>query len=83
LQSSLRQDLGTLVRSLDRAGYHAETFTPATKASSSEMNSHDSRQESQRGWSGGGTGDPSQRRQQQSSKHGQHQAWLKELENSK
>ncbi|HEY4361922.1 MAG TPA: hypothetical protein VGN17_13175 [Bryobacteraceae bacterium] len=33
LQSSLRQDLGTLVNSLDRAGYKAEAITPRDAAS--------------------------------------------------
>lgn len=41
LQSSLRQDLGTLVNSLERSGFHTEAFTPrdsvAPAAASSQM----------------------------------------------
>ncbi len=32
MQTSLRQDLGTLTNSLNRAGYHSETFTPSSHA---------------------------------------------------
>jgi hypothetical protein len=81
LQTSLRQDLGTLVSSLQRAGYHAETFTPhgtVTQASSlPEAGSHRDSQDSRGGsreWAGG--------RQQQQRQRGQNsQAWLRELEN--
>ena len=50
LQSSLRQNLGTLSNSLERAGYHAETFTPTTAlrtASSAQMNNQDSSESNQ------------------------------------
>lgn len=42
LQTSLRQDLGTLVNSLERSGFHAEAFTPRdslpSAGASSQMN---------------------------------------------
>jgi hypothetical protein len=37
LQSSLRQDLGTLVRSLDHAGYRTETLIPAERIRTPEL----------------------------------------------
>jgi Flagellar hook-length control protein FliK len=86
LQASLRQDLGTLSSSLNRAGYHTETFVPRATAeqagSSSEMNSREGRQP-QPGFSGrGGHGDSSQSRQQRQ-RDPRAFNWLEELENSK
>ena len=85
LQSSLRQDLGSLVNSLERAGYHAETTSIAREAApfktlSSQMNSHDDRQpqpgNSGRGGAGGSSDKPHQHKQRgQRTQH-----WLQELE---
>ena len=46
LQTSLRQDLGSLANSLERAGYHAETFVPRA-AEGSQANSKEERQPGQ------------------------------------
>ena len=81
MQSSLRQDLGTLTNSLNRAGYHSETFTPSstlgrTNSSAQMSNQEDSQDQSQkRGGSGDFTGD--RRQQQQQKRSG---LWLEELE---
>ena len=66
LQTSLRENLGTLVNSLERSGYRAEAFTPREGiqqlASSAQMNSQNGRQESESGSGRGNTsGDGSQR----------------------
>jgi hypothetical protein len=81
-QSSLREDLGTLVNSLQRAGYRAETFTPPQpaelKAASAEMNSQEDRD---RGESHpGNSGRSSDRQPQQRQRDQRAQAWLEELE---
>ena len=59
LQTSLRQDLGSLVNSLERSGYRAEAFTPRegslAAAASAQTNSQNGRQESESG-SGGRNG---------------------------
>ncbi len=81
LQSSLRQDLASLTSSLERAGYHAETFVPRV-ASGAQMNLRDERQAGGQGFSnrGGSQGEPGSGRQkrQQSSR-----SWLEELEQSR
>jgi hypothetical protein len=78
LQTSLRQDLGTLTNSLERAGYHTETFTPSStlaRAASSAQTDHQQDASQNRG----GTGDFSgERRQQQQQKRPG--TWLEELE---
>jgi hypothetical protein len=85
LQSSLRQDLGSLVNSLERAGYHAETTSATREAApfktlSSQMNSHDDRQP-QPGNSGrGGAGGSFDKPQQQKQRSQRIQNWLEELE---
>jgi hypothetical protein len=85
LQTSLRQDLGTLVNSLERAGYHAEMFTPSAglrqASAAPDANSEDSRAGSHGSsgeWTGGGTGGghPQPRQRGQNS-----QTWRKEWEN--
>jgi hypothetical protein len=66
LQTSLRQDVGSLVNSLERSGYRAQAFTPPDTspvgARSAQSNSQDGRQESESGSGGrnGGQGDPPQ-----------------------
>jgi hypothetical protein len=78
MQTSLRQDLGTLTNSLQRAGYHAETFTPsaAGRTAASAQTTNQDRQDpsQQRNGSGDFTGS---RRQQQQKRSG---TWLEELE---
>jgi hypothetical protein len=81
MQTSLRQDLGTLTNSLERAGYHSETFTPASTpgrtASSTQMSNQGDRQDQSQ--NRGGSGDFSGgRRQQQQQKRPS--SWLGELE---
>jgi hypothetical protein len=80
MQTSLRQDLGTLSSSLERAGYHTETFTPASTlgrtASSAQTGNQDNQQDPSQ--NRGGQGDFSDgRRQQQQKRSG---TWLEELE---
>lgn len=84
MQTSLRQDLGTLTNSLERAGYHTETFTPSSTlgraASSAQTGNQDGNQGNQQDPSQnrGGQGDFSDgRRQQQQKRSG---TWLEELE---
>ena len=88
MQTSLRQDLGTLSNSLERAGYRAEMFTPretsavpAAREMQTSTNLRDERE--QPGSGGGGSGNPQQGRQQQSSRDQRQKNWLEELENSK
>jgi hypothetical protein len=87
LESSLRQDLPSLVRSLDRAGFHAETFTPAPitvhaagGSFSSSMSFRDSQSDPQSG--GFGQGDRSGARQEQQQQQRQRGAltWFQEME---
>lgn len=89
LQSSLRQDLGTLVNSLERSGYRAETFTTrvegAPAAASTQTGFQNGRQ--------GSESEPGSQRgfedSSQNSGHGQQQQrrdsrpakWIEELEN--
>jgi hypothetical protein len=85
LQISLRQDLGTLVNSLERAGYHAVTFTPhatVVQASSmAEAGSQSDRHDSHGGFLGSGPGASSYGRQQQQRQRNQNsQDWLEEME---
>ncbi len=66
LQTSLRQDLGTLVNSLERSGYRAEAFTPRegapAAAAPAQMSFQNSRQDSETGSGGrhGNSGESSQ-----------------------
>jgi hypothetical protein len=81
MQTSLRQDLGTLTNSLQRAGYHAETFTPSSTAGRPAVSTQTGNQDEHRESSPnrGGSGDPSGgRRQQQQQKRSS--TWLEELE---
>ena len=90
LQSSLRQDLPALVNSLERAGFHAETFTPhevaAYEVSSanpcSDGGTASSREDSQQSPSRrGGANDSPERRQHHNKPRGQNpRPWLEELE---
>ncbi len=82
MQTSLRQDLGTLTNSLNRAGYHSETFGPSSTsgrmASSAQMSNQDDRQDPSQNRGGSGNF-PGGRRQQQQQKRPS--IWLEELEN--
>lgn len=85
LQTSLRQDLPSLVNSLERAGYHAETFTPqgmtAQAAAASSGSSFSNQQQdaqpdtSDRNWP-----DPSNGGRQEQRQRDQQQNWLDEME---
>ncbi len=89
LQTSLRQDLGTLTNSLERAGYRAETYVPretqAPLASSPQAGMSNERQ--QQGSSGRGSGgnypNGRQPQQQQQERDQRRKTWLQELENLK
>jgi hypothetical protein len=80
MQASLRQDLGTLTSSLEKAGYHSETFTPSSAlgraASSAQTGNQDNHQDSSQ--NRGGSGDFSEGRRQQQQKRPS--TWLEELE---
>lgn len=81
MQTSLRQNLGTLTNSLERAGYHTETFTPSSTLSRAASSAQTGNQDNQRDPSQnrGGAGDFSgERRQQQQQKRPG--AWLEEFE---
>jgi hypothetical protein len=84
LQSTLRQDLGSLSNSLERAGYHTETITPvsaaARAAASSQMNHEDGQRNGQPDTSGRGGGEGSGGRRQQRQRDQSSAAWIEELE---
>lgn len=91
LETALREDLGTLTSSLERAGYRAETFVPLEGASasgtaalksapSSNMNSNDDRQQQESGSSGRQSGDSAEHRQQQRQRNSRVQDWINEME---
>jgi hypothetical protein len=82
LQASLRQDLGTLTNSLERAGYHAETFVPRSVAGA-QSNLRDERQGTQPGFSGrGGSQGESGSGKQKGQREQRGASWLKEQEQS-
>lgn len=88
LQTSLRQDLGSLVNSLERAGYRAEAFAPREGVQqagiSAQTNSQNSRQQSESGSGGRGSAfDDSQQggQQQQRQRDPRAAKWIEELEN--
>jgi hypothetical protein len=86
LQTSLRQDLGTLVRSLDRAGYHAEASAPlsvsSTESPSSQMNGNNSQQQDSGSNSGRQSGgQPGEQQNQRQPKHNA-QDWIETMENA-
>jgi hypothetical protein len=82
MQTSLRQDLGTLTNSLERAGYHSETFTSTASlgraASSAQTSNQDDRQDASQNRNGGGDFSGGRRQQQQQQKRPS--PWLEELE---
>jgi hypothetical protein len=87
LQSSLRQDLGTLVKSLDRAGFHAEASAPqgtfAAQSSPSFMNGNSNPDQNPDRGDGRNPGGESSGRQQQHHQPKQNQQdWAEALENA-
>ena len=85
LQSSLRQDIGTLVSSLDRAGFHAEAAIPhagITAQASAEMNGNGSHQPDSNPGSGRHSGGQPQGQQQQRQPEDTTQAWMEVMENA-
>jgi hypothetical protein len=82
MQTSLRQDLGTLTNSLDRAGYHSEIFTPSSTfgrtASSAQMSNQDDPQDPSQSRNGSGDLSGGRRQQQQQKRPS---TWLEEMEN--
>lgn len=86
LQTSLRQDLGTLVKSLDRAGYHAEASAPlsvsSTESSSSLMNGNNSQQQESGSSSGRGWGGQQGQQQHQGQSKQTYQDWMEAMENA-
>lgn|GEM_PF-911371 len=85
LETSLRQDLGTLSNSLERAGFHTETFVPresahTTGAQADVRNSQESRRESPEG---GTRGSRQEQQQQQRERRRDPRSakWIEELEN--
>jgi hypothetical protein len=82
LQTSLRQDLGTLTNSLERAGYHTEAFVP--RAASSSQSNLRGEQQPQQGFSGrGGSQSESGGGKQKGQREQRGASWLEELEQSK
>jgi hypothetical protein len=79
MQTSLRQDLGTLTNSLQRAGYHAETFTPsgAGRTAASAQTTNQDRQDPSQNRNGSGDFTGGRRQPQQQKRSG---SWLEELE---
>jgi hypothetical protein len=88
LQSSLRRDLGTLVDSLEGAGYHAETFAPreaaVSKTPPAEMNSPNDRSQAHPDFSGHSSGqgsrDSSEHRPPPHPRERRTREWLTEWE---
>jgi hypothetical protein len=92
LETALRQDLGALTSSLERAGYRIETFVPRESAGipasgalngaqSPNLNSGDDRQKHEPGSSGRQSGDPGGHPQQKRQRDPRPQDWLNEMEN--
>lgn len=78
MRTSLRQDLGTLTNSLQKAGYHAETFTPSStlgRTASSAQSSNQDREDPSQNRNGSGGFSGGKRQQQKRSGN-----WLEELE---
>ena len=97
LQSSLRQDLGTLVNSLERAGFHTEAFTPhdglAPAGASSQTSFQGNGRQQDSGAGEHGSGNPGdgnhdsrqgsqQQPGQQRQRDRQSQTWIETMENA-
>ncbi|HML18377.1 MAG TPA: flagellar hook-length control protein FliK [Bryobacteraceae bacterium] len=83
LETSLRQNLPTLTNSLERAGYHTETFVPQS-SSSAQTSSREDSDSSHPDWSGRGNSDGASQngRQQQQSRDQREKSWIEALENA-
>ncbi len=97
LQSSLRQDLGTLVNSLERSGFHAEAFTPhdafPAAGTSSQMSFQNNGRQQDSGSGEHASGNPGdgkhdsrqgsqQQPGQQRQRGRQSQTWIETMENA-
>ncbi len=86
LETLLRQDLGTLTNSLERAGYRAETYVPGAHdepiktAASPPMSFGAERESAGQGSPGRHAGESSQGQQQQRQRHPNAQDWNDEME---
>jgi hypothetical protein len=86
LQTSLRQDLGTLSNSLERAGYHTETFVPheakvePAGIQTARADLRGNHRESESGSHGRGTSGDAQQNRDQRRQHPS-KSWFQELEN--
>lgn len=84
LQSSLRQELPQLVNSLNRAGFHAETFVPGEAAirATGEVSSGASAHDPSPGSGGDSRQEPSRQPpdQQQRQREQMHNRWLAQME---
>ena len=81
LQTSLRQDLSSLSNSLERAGYHSETFVPRTAGSQTSLREE---RPAQQGFSGrGGSQGESGSGKQKGQREQRGASWLQELEQTK
>jgi hypothetical protein len=78
MQTSLRQDLGTLTSSLERTGYHAETFTPSSTLSRAAASAQpDTQQDPSKNREDSGDFSGGRRQQQQQKRPS---TWLEDLE---
>jgi hypothetical protein len=81
MQTSLREDLGTLTNSLQGTGYHAEIFTPSSGVGRTASSAQTGNQNEHRDFPqnrGGSGGSSEGRRQQQPQKRPS--TWLEEME---
>ena len=81
LETSLRQNLSTLANSLERAGYHAETFVPQISSQRSS-NSRDDSDSSHPDWSGRGNSGGSHNGGRQQPRDQRQKSWIQALENA-
>lgn len=80
LETSLRQNLPALANSLERAGYHAETFVP--QISSQRASSREDAGSSHPDWSGRGNSGGSQNQSRQQPRDQRQKSWIEALENA-
>jgi hypothetical protein len=81
LQTSLRQDLSSLSNSLERAGYHSETFVPRAAGLQTSLREE---RPAQQGFSGrGGSQGESGSGKQKGQREQRGASWLQELEQTK
>jgi hypothetical protein len=87
LQTALRQDLGTLVRSLDRAGFHADAVAPnsgpGTQPSAADLNGAGSQHRNSDSNSSRHSGEQSGHQQQPGQHRQNSKKWAEELEDAR